>query len=411
MLQTEEALMAEYDPQARAWIEYVENVVRGDDSPPFDEQVKRFDQIYAGRDPGLGPPLAWVPELARDSSSNLGRFMADSGLSNYEALHRWSTADRGAFWAAVLERLEIPFAVEPTCILGSPDPFAPHWLEGARLDITRACFTGDPNATAVISGGEQHEGVSKTTFGELERLVDRVAQGIVDMGLAPGAGVALYMPMTLECVAAYLGVVRAGHPVISIADSFAAEEIEKRLRLGKAGAIVTVFSFERGARTIELYGKVKAANAPLAIVITSDAQARVELRDKDVLWEQFLGPDRSFVATPGAADKVTNILFSSGTTGDPKAIPWTQTTPDQMRHGRSLPPGHPARRRRRVADEHRLDDGAVVDLRRAGQPCRYRPLRGPAVGPGVCPLHRAIRGFDARRGAVARARMAGNRCV
>jgi acetyl-CoA synthetase len=45
------------------------------------------------------------------------------------------------------------------------------------------------------------------------------------------------------------------------------------------------------------------------------------------VWRDFLATDAPLEATPREPDDATNILFSSGTTGDPKAIPWTQTTP------------------------------------------------------------------------------------
>ncbi len=327
MLHAVEELMAGYDPQVRAWIEYVETEVRSDSPPGFDEQRRRFDHIYAGRSFELGPPVAWVPELARSVGSNLFRFTTEQGIPGFDKLFQWSVNEKGSFWTAVVDRLGIPFSAPPKAVLGSADPLHPRWLEGASLDITRACFTGDKNDTAVISGGEQQTEPHRTTFGELEHLVDRVAHGVISMGLDAGAGVALYMPMTLECVAAYLGVVRAGHPVISIADSFAAEEVEKRFRLGNAGAVVTVDEFSRGGRTIELYTKVKAANAPPAVVIPRASKSRADLREGDILWDDFLGPGQPFAAVPGTPDSVTNILFSSGTTGDPKAIPWTQITP------------------------------------------------------------------------------------
>ena len=57
-------------------------------------------------------------------------------------------------------------------------------------------------------------------------------------GFRPGDAVAIYMPMTVESVAVYLGIIRAGCVAVSIADSLAAEEIATRLRLSDAKARV-----------------------------------------------------------------------------------------------------------------------------------------------------------------------------
>jgi acetyl-CoA synthetase len=131
--------------------------------------------------------------------------------------------------------------------------------------------------------------------------------------------------MTVECVVAYLGVVSAGGAVVSIADSFSPPEVEKRLRIAGADAIVTVQRFRRGGKGIELYDKAVEAGAPPAIVIPDGGGAR--LRPGDVLWDHALAEAAPLASIPGEPERLTNILFSSGTTGTPKAIPWTHLTP------------------------------------------------------------------------------------
>jgi non-ribosomal peptide synthetase component F len=139
------------------------------------------------------------------------------------------------------------------------DPRHPEFLANSRLEITRSCFRADPDATAILAGREGGSEIRRVTFAELEHLVDRIAGAVNTLGLADDEGVALYMPMTVECVAAYLGVIRAGHHVVSIADSFAAEEVARRVRLGRAGAVITVERFTRGGRDIPLHATVCAA--------------------------------------------------------------------------------------------------------------------------------------------------------
>ncbi len=316
-----------FDRQTQKWLKYVDEIARRPHPPSFAEQWRQFEAISTERPAELGPQPAWVPETADITSSNIGRFAAECGLDDFKELHRWSISRKADFWSAVIDRLDIPFATTTSAILGSDDPTDPRWLRGTTLDITAACFVAQPDAPAIISGREGQGGLRIMTFAQLEYLVDRVAHGIEALGLEPDAGVALYMPMTPECVAAYLGVIRAGHPVVSIADSFAAEELSRRLRLGGATAIVTVETYRRGGRDIDLYSKVKRAGAPLAVVIPETNRPRIELRTKDLWWDDFLGPQRPFPLRPRDPEAVTNILFSSGTTGDPKAIPWTQLTP------------------------------------------------------------------------------------
>ncbi|MGY8655421.1 MAG: AMP-binding protein, partial [Verrucomicrobiia bacterium] len=91
--------------------------------------------------------------------------------------------------------------------------------------------------------------------------------------------------------------------------------------------VVTVDGFARGGKAIPLYSKVVEAGAPRTIVIPSLADADLELREGDFIWDDFLSTDDSFDSVAADPQTPINILFSSGTTGDPKAIPWNHLTP------------------------------------------------------------------------------------
>ncbi|MGH9749555.1 MAG: AMP-binding protein [Candidatus Polarisedimenticolia bacterium] len=299
--------------------------------PPFDKQREAFRRIYAARLPEDGPPPAWRPGPAAIASSNLGRFMAERGVADYRALHAWTARDREGFWAAVVERLGIVFEKKPERTLDpSAGVEAVRWLPGARLNIADSCFTGDPSRPAIVSGGEGREGLRLTSRGELEALANRVARGLRARAFAPGDPIALYLPMTVECVAAYLGMVRAGLRVVSIADSFSAAELKRRCDIAGARGVVTIESYSRGGRPVEPYARVREAGAPRAIVLPdgpAEEAGRTALRTGDLWWRDLLSGDPTPASRPADADETINILFSSGTTADPKAIPWTHLTP------------------------------------------------------------------------------------
>ncbi len=315
------------DGQTAEWLSFVERL-RRNPSIGFDEQWRRFLELSEARDPALGPLPTWVPEQARIAASNLGRLAAGLGLASYDELYRWSVADRAGFWRTVIDELGVVFAHPPDATLDlATGPTEPRWLPGARLNIVDSCFGASSCTLAVVQGRDGDERDSYTTYGELEALVNRVAGGLAEHGFAPGSRIALYMPMNLECVAAYLGAVRAGCAVVSIADSFAPRELARRCEIAGADGIVTVDRFDRGGRTIELHDKVRTAGAPRAVVIPSDPAASPELRPGDLLWSDLLSDNEAFDPVSAAPDDLTNVLFSSGTTGDPKAIPWTHLTP------------------------------------------------------------------------------------
>ena len=207
----------------------------------------------------------------------------------------------------------------------SGGPEQPRWLVGAELNIVESCFTAPPDHLAVAHrvGGTIH----RVTYGELRRRVDAAAHGVRRLGVGEGDRVAIAMPMTLEAVVAYLAVVALGGAVVSIADSFAPDEIAARLRIAGAGVVVTQDRITRAGRHLPMYDKVVDAGAERAVVV--DTGAGIRLRRGDLWWADVAdgGGAGDFDPLPGDPERVTNVLFSSGTTGDPKAIPWTQLTP------------------------------------------------------------------------------------
>ncbi|MGA2871663.1 MAG: AMP-binding protein, partial [Verrucomicrobiota bacterium] len=203
---------------------------------------------------------------------------------------------------------------------------APRWLVGARFNIVESCFTAPPDSPAIIHQSEEGE-MEVMTVAELEALTDHVAANIKRRGFKPGDALAIIMPMTAEAVAIYLGIIKAGGVVVGIADSFRPREIAARLRLAKAVAVFTQDVIVRGHKTLPLYANLVEAGAPAAIVLPARNKISVPLRPGDCGWSDFLQATDRVAAEPGGPDDAVNILFSSGTTGEAKAIPWTQATP------------------------------------------------------------------------------------
>ncbi len=253
--------------------------------------------------------------------------MNELRLESFSELHRFSVSDRERFWSLVLDRLGIVFRRKPGSILdvsrGVRDPV---WLSGALFNIVESCFGADPSATAIVYGNEKGE-LESTSYGKLAIDIRRFASGLRRQGFRPGDAIALYLPMTPECVVAYLGTIWAGCRVVSIAESFSSEELRRRMAIGGARAAVTVSSYRRGGRELALYAKVREAfeglgGEPRAIVVDSK-----KLEGSDLAWEDVLSSDEDSEAHVASPDEITNVLFSSGTTGTPKAIPWTHVTP------------------------------------------------------------------------------------
>jgi acetyl-CoA synthetase len=268
----------------------------------------------------------WIPGPEERNHSNIAVLMREQGLPDYASLHAWSVKERAAFWQWGIARLGLQFEKPPTAILDTSDGIErAHWLPGARYNIAESCFSGDLNRPAIVSSGPG-AALSTMTLGELDAESKSVAQALVALGLEPGTAVAIDMPMNPRSIAIYLGIVRAGMAVVSIADSMAPDEVNTRLRIAGARLLFTVGHMLRGGKRLPLYEKLLLAFPPTTIVDDVDGAM---LRPQDIVWRDFLrkGNATAFAPVMGDSDHTTNILFSSGTTGEPKAIPWTQLAP------------------------------------------------------------------------------------
>ena len=286
-----------------------------------------YETVYADFDTAThGPPPAWFPTKEDITKANITHIMTELSIKTYPEFHAWSIANRDRFWQMMIDRLTIKAAETNTEAQKDATGIATYL---AKLNIVESCFSANADATAIIIQSENDANLATLTYHELERLTNRVANGLVNIGLKQGDAVAVDMPMNAESVAIYLGIVKMGCVVVGIADSFAPDEIATRLRIGKAKAIFTQDYINRAGKRLPLYEKVIAANAPKAIILscnggTTGASPQCK---GDMTWHDFLSDSDTFTATPCDPDAHTNVLFSSGTTGEPKAIPWTHTTP------------------------------------------------------------------------------------
>ena len=293
---------------------------------PFAAHSLLYEAVYSDRTADDPPAPAWLPRAGSVSATNIGKLVAELDLPDYRALHRWSVTDRAGFWETLIARVGITFKREYETVVDlSEGVEAPRWLAGARLNIVDSCFSAPMDSTAIIY--QKNGRLNRMTCGQLQSAMNRAANGLVAAGFSAGDCIAIAMPMTVESVIAYMGIVKAGCTVVSIADSFAPHEIAVRLRLTGAVGIVTQDHVKRADKTLPMYAKVVEADGPRAIVTACDEALSVSLRPGDLPWSSFLSDDDTFESVACDPADPTNILFSSGTTGEPKAIPWTQTTP------------------------------------------------------------------------------------
>lgn len=329
------------------WGELCRSVLRP--SVPFAVHRMLYYGCFAGF-PSPTPP-AWTPNPKEAALTNVGRVLEARGkefigdgykdpITSFPDLHKFSNENPEAYWSMVFEEMGIEFSVEPSCIWRENNAYAGgEWLPGAELNAAANCLTAKPGRSsddpAIVwrDEGKDSDTLNFMSLEELRKKVCLVANALDALDLPKGSAIAIDMPMNVDAVVIYLAIVLAGYVVVSIADSFAAPAISMRLKISETMAIFTQDYILRDDKELPLYSRVVEAKAPMAIVIPVRGSLPIKgLRVGDLAWQDFLGrvnhtKAENYTAAKQPAYAFTNILFSSGTTGEPKAIPWTHITP------------------------------------------------------------------------------------
>jgi acetyl-CoA synthetase len=276
----------------------------------------------------MGAILMWTPTADEIKKTHIQQALESHHLDSYEQLHADSVQNWESFWQSMIAQFKIRFFKSPAATADISQGIERiYWLPGAELNIAASALESREPEFKAIEFQRPNGSRESWSYAELNQKSRQVAEGLKRLGLQKGDAIAIDMMMTAESVAIYLGIILMGGVVVSIADSFPAEEIAKRLRISNAKLIFTQDFLLRGEKTFPLFERIVAANSPPAIVLSLREKGTVSLRSGDLFWSEFLPQEELKEAAKCLAEDPINILFSSGTTGDPKAIPWNHTTP------------------------------------------------------------------------------------
>ena len=268
----------------------------------------------------------WTPNKKNSEQSNIAKMMQKHHFDNYTDFWKWSVTQKNEFWAETIDNLEIKISKPYSTVLDLTNGVEnPQWLKDAQLNIVDSCFQNEDNAIAIVYQKENGK-LQNFTQKQLQELVNKIANNFQNFDVKKGDCIAIDMAMTIEAVAIYLAAIKAGIVVATIADSFTPNEIAIRLKITKPKLVFTQNVLLRAGKTLPLYEKVIAANAS-KIVVINDTDENIKLRADDVIWTDFLSENTTFKSIAQQPDDTITVLFSSGTTGEPKAIPWTHCTP------------------------------------------------------------------------------------
>jgi acetoacetyl-CoA synthetase len=276
-----------------------------------------------------GGRLLWAPAAGARSSTRVGQYLKwlererHLFFADYDALWRWSVDELEAFWQSLWDYFEIGASQELECVLRDREMPGADWFPGARLNYAEHALRGDDDTVVVISRSQTRD-PTELTRGELRARVARARAGLQRLGVQPGDRVAAYAPNIEETLIALLAVASLGATWVVCAPEFGTPAVLDRLRQVEPKVLIAVDGYRHGDRGVD---RAAAVREILAALPSVEAVVRIPYLHDSVdqgldgtTWEQLLAHDAEPAYAPVAFDHPLWILFSSGTTGLPKAI-------------------------------------------------------------------------------------------
>lgn len=282
--------------------------------------------------------IIWDPPAADWERSHLGRFAAAQGIASYPELLEWSVRELDAFWSAAAEALGVRWMTPPSAVrIGDTMPEV-RWFPDATLNYADQALAGGegrPDDPAVIAISQTRERIDMT-WSQLSDSVAACAAGLRALGVGPGDRVAAYAPNIPETLVAFLATASIGAVWSSCAPEFGVRSVTDRISQIEPVVLIAVDGYRYGTKDIdrrEHVAEIVAALPTLRSVVqipylhpagtgVADAVAAARPGLAVVDWPALLGEHAGAAHRfePVAAHHPLYVLYSSGTTGLPKAI-------------------------------------------------------------------------------------------
>jgi len=250
-------------------------------------------------------------------------------MNSYAQIYRDATLDKAGFWLDAATAIDWVKAPKTGLDDGNP-PFY-RWFPDGEMN---SCFNavdrhvlagrGDQNAIIYDSPITGHK--STLTYAELQQQTAKFAGMLAGLGVEKGDRVIIYMPMIPQAVVAMLGCARLGAIHSVVFGGFAAAELAKRIDDCTPKVMISASCGHEPGRIVEykplLDGAIETAShkPDHCVIVQREALAASLVVGRDLEWNAALDAATELPPVPVKATDPLYILYTSGTTGQPKGV-------------------------------------------------------------------------------------------
>ena len=248
---------------------------------------------------------------------------------SYEAIYKQSIENPDQFWAEAAS--ELVWTRPWDRVLDDSDAPFYQWFSGGEINtcfnaLDRHCEAGRGSQAALIYDSPVTGQVRTYSYDELTDQVARFAGVLSEHGVAKGDRVIVYMPMIPEAVISMLACARIGAIHSVVFGGFAAKELATRIQDAQASLIISASCGIEGSRVIPYLPLLEEA---LSLAGAEDMQRILVSRPQlpidnphpcALVWDKAMETAQPVACVPVSATDPIYILYTSGTTGEPKGV-------------------------------------------------------------------------------------------
>jgi len=280
----------------------------------------------------VSPELLWMPSQDKIAASGLWAYMKwlknHRGLKfdGYEDLWAWSTDDLDSFWRSIWDYFDVQADGASEPVLRSSSMPGAQWFPNSRLNYAEHVFRNVTGMSPAIIARSETGGVREVSWAELKRDTAALAARLRNLGIEPGDRVASYLPNGPETVIAFLACASVGAIWSSCSPEMGRTMVLDRFSQIEPKLLFAVDSYSYNGKLHDRSGIVQELTEGLRSVghvvhVPGPLAGERQVGWRDVLaWTDVVSGEAEFRFERVPFAHPLWIVYSSGTTGLPKAI-------------------------------------------------------------------------------------------
>jgi acetoacetyl-CoA synthetase len=275
--------------------------------------------------------ILWNPPERLEETTLIGHYLRwlreqqGRSFADYHELHHWSVSDLEGFWQSIWDFFGVRASTPYESVLSSREMPGAKWFTGARLNYAEHMVGAEEDRDAIaVVARSQTRGPIDLTFGELREQVAAARTGLQELGVGAGDRVVGYLPNVPETLVTFLACASLGALWAGCPPEFGPRSVIDRFAILEPKVLLAVAGYRYGEKPIDRRREVAEVRAAIPslehVVHVAYPGGEDDALPDSLPWERLLARSGPLAFEQVPFDHPLWVLFSSGTTGLPKAI-------------------------------------------------------------------------------------------